>query len=346
MTPPAPAPASPTVDDQGTAPIWPRSRPRCDGELAELASHLRLAVARLHRRARQEAVTAGDDLSASRLAALATIEKQGPITLGELAAEEQVQPPSMTRIVARLEEQGLVAREVDPADRRVARVVVTPAGTELLAVSRTRRTAFLAQRVARFTDDERRAARPRAAAARTHPGRRLTPHGFRTRPRIHHLPVAPHPQLQAVLLRPGRLAHRHVDADDRARLAGARPVRQQRVRGRLRARAAVLAHAAVRRVGWRDRRPLRQAHGAGHHAVGDGGHRRGARPARRHRRRHALDGLRARLRVRHRAGGRQPRPPLVRVGDGRPGRHLRTRSGSTARCSRSRASSVRRSPVC
>ena len=83
--------------------------------------------------------------------------QRGPITLGELAAEEQVQPPSMTRIAARLEEQGLVTREVDPADRRVARVVVTPAGAELLAVTRTRRTAFLAQRVARFTDDERRA---------------------------------------------------------------------------------------------------------------------------------------------------------------------------------------------
>jgi DNA-binding MarR family transcriptional regulator len=64
-----------------------------------MAARLRLAVARLHRRSRQEALTAGDDLTASRLAALATIEKQGPITLGELAAEEQVQPPSMTRIL-------------------------------------------------------------------------------------------------------------------------------------------------------------------------------------------------------------------------------------------------------
>ncbi len=127
-----------------------------DAQYAELATRLRLAVARLHRRARSEAITAGDDVSASRLAALATVEQQGPITLGELAAEEQVQPPSMTRIVARLEEQGLVTREVDPDDRRVARVVVTPAGVELLGVTRTRRTAFLAQRVARFTDDERR----------------------------------------------------------------------------------------------------------------------------------------------------------------------------------------------
>lgn len=147
MTPPAAAaPAPPTVADAGSD----------DAELAELAARLRLVVARLHRRARTEAITEGDDVSASRLAALATIEKHGPLTLGELAAEEQVQPPSMTRIVARLEEQELVAREVDPADRRVSRVVVTPAGAELLALTRTRRTAFLAQRVGRFSEPERR----------------------------------------------------------------------------------------------------------------------------------------------------------------------------------------------
>ena len=118
---------------------------------------MRLTVARLHRRARQEAIGRDDDVSPSRLAALATIEKRGPITLGALAAEEQVQPPSMTRIVARLEEQGLVTREVDASDRRVARVRITPAGAALLARNRTRGNAFLAQRLAGFTDDERAA---------------------------------------------------------------------------------------------------------------------------------------------------------------------------------------------
>jgi DNA-binding MarR family transcriptional regulator len=136
----------------------PATVPAATGaDLGELAARLRLAVARLHRRTRQEAVSEGDDVSPSRLAALATVEKQGPITLGALAAEEQVQPPSMTRIVARLEEQGLVTREVDESDRRVARVGITPAGSELLAVTRTRRNAFLAQRIDRFTDDERAA---------------------------------------------------------------------------------------------------------------------------------------------------------------------------------------------
>jgi DNA-binding MarR family transcriptional regulator len=126
-----------------------------DAELAGQAAQLRLAVARLHRRARQEAIGRDDDVSPSRLAALATIEKRGPITLGALAAEEQVQPPSMTRIVARLEEQGLVTREVDQADRRVARMRITPTGAALLARNRTRGNAFLAGRLARFTDDER-----------------------------------------------------------------------------------------------------------------------------------------------------------------------------------------------
>jgi DNA-binding MarR family transcriptional regulator len=122
---------------------------------ARLASALRLTVARLARRVRQEGTSAGDDITASRLAALTTIEILGPITLGELAAIEQVQPPSMTRIVGRLEQAGLVEREVDANDRRIVRVRVTEDGTRLLAQSRTRRNAFLARRVARLTDDER-----------------------------------------------------------------------------------------------------------------------------------------------------------------------------------------------
>ncbi len=89
-------------------------------EITELASQLRLAVARLTRRIRQEAAATGEELTASTQGALASIERLGPITLGELAAVEQVQPPSMTRIVARLEEWGYVTRVVDPDDRRVA----------------------------------------------------------------------------------------------------------------------------------------------------------------------------------------------------------------------------------
>jgi DNA-binding MarR family transcriptional regulator len=122
-----------------------------------LAARLRLVNARLARRVRREALGTGDDLTASRLSALATIEDCGPITLGELAALEQVQPPSMTRIVGRLEEHGLAEREVDPRDRRVARVQITEAGRNVLARSRTRKTAFLARRVGRLSPHERRA---------------------------------------------------------------------------------------------------------------------------------------------------------------------------------------------
>jgi DNA-binding MarR family transcriptional regulator len=124
-------------------------------EITELASHLRLAVARLSRRIRQQAAATGEELTASTQAALASIERLGPITLGELAAVERVQPPSMTRIVGRLEEWGYAKRVVDPADRRVARAEITDAGRELLARSRTRKDAFLAQRVAELTDAER-----------------------------------------------------------------------------------------------------------------------------------------------------------------------------------------------
>lgn len=122
-----------------------------------LAARLCLANARLARRVRQEAMSAGDDLTASRLAALATIEDVGPITLGELAAVEQVQPPSMTRIVARLEETGLARREVDAQDRRIIRVHITDSGRQTLERSRTRKNVFLAKRVARLTPEARAA---------------------------------------------------------------------------------------------------------------------------------------------------------------------------------------------
>ena len=124
-------------------------------EVAELASHLRLAVARLSRRIRQQAAVAGEELTASTQGALATIERLGPITLGELAAVEQVQPPSMTRMVGRLEEWGYATRVVDPADRRVARAVITDAGRVLLARSRTRKDEYLARRIAELGETER-----------------------------------------------------------------------------------------------------------------------------------------------------------------------------------------------
>jgi DNA-binding MarR family transcriptional regulator len=117
-----------------------------------LGSQLRLAVLRLSRRLRQE--SAGE-ITASQLSALAVLAKHGELSLGELAAIERIAPPSMTRIAARLEEQGLLERRVDASDRRVARVAVSAAGEALLIETRTRRDAFLAARLQDFTPEER-----------------------------------------------------------------------------------------------------------------------------------------------------------------------------------------------
>src|SRR5262249_41447673 len=95
-----------------------------------LPARLRLAITRLARRLRQQGETAA---SPTQLAALATVERDGPLTLGELAAVERVQPPTITAAVGRLEQRGLVQRRIDPDDRRVARVEITPAGRRLLA---------------------------------------------------------------------------------------------------------------------------------------------------------------------------------------------------------------------
>jgi DNA-binding MarR family transcriptional regulator len=117
----------------------------------EMTSRLRMVVARLSRRLRQEA---NEGATPSQLAALATVERHGPITLGDLAGHERVRPPTMTRIVAGLEETALVRREIDPADRRVARVTITSEGSRLLARSRTRKDAFLASLLDDLTAEE------------------------------------------------------------------------------------------------------------------------------------------------------------------------------------------------
>ncbi len=117
-----------------------------------LADRLRLSVTRLARQLRRNADVAA---SPTQLSALATIERKGPLTLGELASYEGVQPPTVTAAVGRLEQQGLVVRHTDADDRRVVRVEITRAGRTLLARNRSRKTAFLAQRLAALTDDER-----------------------------------------------------------------------------------------------------------------------------------------------------------------------------------------------
>ena len=128
---------------------------------AELAARLRLSVTRLARRLRQQAA-AESEVSPSQLSTLASVDRLGPITLGDLAAVERVQPPTMTRIVAALDEAGLVSREVDQHDRRIARVQTTVAGRKFLERSRGRKEAYLAARI-RTLDADDRAVLARAA---------------------------------------------------------------------------------------------------------------------------------------------------------------------------------------
>ena len=127
---------------------------------ADLASRLRLSVTRLARRLRTQLP---GDISPSQLSALSSVERLGPLTLGELSTVERVKPPTMTRIVACLEEQGLVTRTVDQSDRRVARVRATPEGRRFLEHSRDRKDAYLAERL-RDLDPDDRAALERAVA--------------------------------------------------------------------------------------------------------------------------------------------------------------------------------------
>jgi DNA-binding MarR family transcriptional regulator len=119
---------------------------------ASLAAGLRMVVMRLARRLRQQA---DGEVTPSQLSALSTIERLGPLTLGALASAEQVQPPSMTKIVSGLEQHGFVVREPDAKDRRIARVRISENGRRFVARSRTRRNAYLAARLRGFDAEER-----------------------------------------------------------------------------------------------------------------------------------------------------------------------------------------------
>lgn len=122
---------------------------------ANQASRLRVSVARLARRLRQEGSAADQDATPSQLTALATLYRDGPMTLGELAAAERVKPPSMTRVIAALEERGLVQREPSPQDGRVALVHATAEGRRSHEEYRKRRDAWLFRRLQTLSPEER-----------------------------------------------------------------------------------------------------------------------------------------------------------------------------------------------
>jgi DNA-binding MarR family transcriptional regulator len=119
----------------------------------EVAGRLRSAVNRLQRRLRQESL---GGLSPAQASALGSVHRHGNPTLGELAAIEQVQPPTITRIVAGLAEAGMVTRVADANDRRSARVRTTPAGERALEQIRTRKNAFLLRRLDQLSEEEKR----------------------------------------------------------------------------------------------------------------------------------------------------------------------------------------------
>ena len=118
---------------------------------AELPARLRLSIARMARRMRQEA---GDELSPSMTAALATIERHGPLAPSRLAELERIKRPTVTRVLQRLEEEGLVERSEDPTDRRSAVVCVTKEGAALLKKLRSRKNAYLAKRLRDLPDED------------------------------------------------------------------------------------------------------------------------------------------------------------------------------------------------
>ena len=121
---------------------------------AALASSLRNSVMRLSRRLRIE--RASTDLSLNQLAVLGTLHRRGPLSVGELAAAERVQPPSMTRTVNCLCDVGLARREPHPSDRRQVVVHLTEDARRVLDEDRRRRDAWLARQLPDLTSDERR----------------------------------------------------------------------------------------------------------------------------------------------------------------------------------------------
>ena len=124
---------------------------------AGLATAMRISISRLARRLRVERLGLGGTetvLSDIQLAALAALERHESMTPGELAEHEKVQPPSMTRVIAVLEERGLVRRTPHATDRRQVVLTVTPEGSDLVQRVRRRREAWLAQRMQELVPEE------------------------------------------------------------------------------------------------------------------------------------------------------------------------------------------------
>jgi len=141
----------------------PQRRARPDRPaLTHLADRLHSAAIHLLRSVRREDAASG--LSGPRLSALSVIVfGGGPVTLGQLAAAEQVRPPTMTRLIDALEADGLATREADPDDARITRIRATARGRALLEAGRARRVAALSGQLSRLSAEDH-AVLARAAA--------------------------------------------------------------------------------------------------------------------------------------------------------------------------------------
>jgi DNA-binding MarR family transcriptional regulator len=121
----------------------PRTK-TADPAIPEIADRLGHAAVRLARLLRQQDEGA---LTPTMRAALGTISREGPVTLGELAAIERVAPPTITKVVGKLEDAGLVERDIDAADRRICRVTLSASGERWMDEDRKRRRVWLTERV-------------------------------------------------------------------------------------------------------------------------------------------------------------------------------------------------------
>lgn len=125
-----------------------------DIPLSERAVHLRTAIVRMARRLRQEAAAETTGLTPTSVAALATIERHGPLTPSEIAEIERVKRPTITRTLGCLDREGLIDRAPDPADGRSSLVSVNGAGRERLRRLRGRKNAYLARRMRDLSAEE------------------------------------------------------------------------------------------------------------------------------------------------------------------------------------------------
>ncbi|WP_309229442.1 MarR family transcriptional regulator [Blastococcus sp. TML/M2B] len=130
-------------------------------DTAALAHDLRLGVMRLARRLRSQRVDT--TVTLTQLSALSTLKRHGPMSAGELAAHERVQPPSMTRVVGALEAMGLVTRTPHPTDGRQVVIGLAAPAQELLAAEGRAREAWLSGRLQELSPEKRAALREAAA---------------------------------------------------------------------------------------------------------------------------------------------------------------------------------------